>query len=394
MLKFAQGGRFMNWKDLMNDENRQKCAVYAITGCIIVLFYVLLTHLGLIGHGISSLVRTLMPFLIGFCLAFLAVPFRRLVEYRWLKNTKWSPKAKRGVAVAASLILVVLLIAAFFSILIPQLISSIGTFVNNFSSYVDNLHDFVNSLPSAADENSQFNTDVNNLIETVASTAKEWLTGASGGMQKIMNAGMNFVTGIVNFFIGLIIMVYLLYDEERFKRTFKKINYSLLPRKAADSFIYVLCLCRDAFNNFIFGKIIDSLIIGILCYICVAFLKIPYPVLIAVIVGITNIIPVFGPFIGAIPCLIILVMIDPLAALKFLIFIIILQQVDGNIIGPKILGGSMGLPTLWIMFAIIVGGSLFGVFGMVIGVPLFSVIYTLIRRQISQKLKEKDIHIS
>ena len=213
-------------------------------------------------------------------------------------------------------------------------------------------------------------------------------------MQKIMNAGMNFVTGIVNFFIGLIIMVYLLYDEERFKRTFKKINYALLPRKAADSFIYVLCLCRDAFNNFIFGKIIDSLIIGILCYICVAFLKIPYPVLIAVIVGITNIIPVFGPFIGAIPCLIILVMIDPLAALKFLIFIIILQQVDGNIIGPKILGGSMGLPTLWIMFAIIVGGSLFGVFGMVIGVPLFSVIYTLIRRQISQKLKEKDIHIS
>ena len=185
----------------------------------------------------------------------------------------------------------------------------------------------------------------------------------------------------------------MLYDEEKFKRTFKKLFYGIFPKKFADWLMYLYSLNKIAFNGFVFGKIIDSAIIGVMCYVGALLLKLPYPVLIAVVVGVTNVIPFFGPFIGAIPCLIILVVIDPWAALKFLVFIFALQQFDGNLLGPKILGGSLGLPTLWIMFAIIVGGALFGVPGMVISVPIFSVLYILVRDWINAILKKKQINI-
>ena len=201
------------------------------------------------------------------------------------------------------------------------------------------------------------------------------------------------VASMFSFLIGIIAAAYMLYDEEKFKRTFKKLFYGIFPKKFADWLMYLYSLNKIAFNGFVFGKIIDSAIIGVMCYVGALLLKLPYPVLIAVVVGVTNVIPFFGPFIGAIPCLIILVVIDPWAALKFLIFIFALQQFDGNILGPKILGGSLGLPTLWIMFAIIVGGALFGVPGMVISVPIFSVLYILVRDWINAILKKKQINI-
>ena len=158
--------------------------------------------------------------------------------------------------------------------------------------------------------------------------------------------------------------------------------------------MYVGRLSVRLFNSFIAGKAVDSLIIGIVCWLVVTILQMPYAPMIGFIVGITNMIPVFGPFIGAIPCLIILLIINPWQSLEFLIFIIILQQIDGNIIGPHILGDSMGLPTLWVMFAIIVGGALFGVVGMFLGVPIFSVIYTLVANALNRRMMENQIDLN
>ena len=168
---------------------------------------------------------------------------------------------------------------------------------------------------------------------------------------------------------------------------------AIMDKDTAMHFEYVNRLTSKMFNSFIFGKALDSLVIGIVCYICMVVMNMPYAPLIGVVVGVTNMIPVFGPFLGAIPCAIILLLIDPIKAIEFVIFILILQQVDGNIIGPYILGDSMGLPTLWIMFAILIGGALFGVAGMFLGVPVFSVIYVLVREWTHERLKQKNIRL-
>jgi predicted PurR-regulated permease PerM len=220
------------------------------------------------------------------------------------------------------------------------------------------------------------------------------ITGTAGVVSRVVTYSVSLVRGVFNFLIGMIIAVYLLSDSERFISQAAAVCYSLLPKRSADRVIEVANLSGQMLNRFIFGKLLDSLIIGIFCYIMTELLTIPYAPLISFIVGITNMIPVFGPFIGAVPAIFILLIIQPSKALEFAIFIIILQQIDGNIIGPYILGDSMGLPPIWIMFAIIVGGAVGGVLGMFLGVPIFSVIYLLFTRFIKRQLAEKNIKIN
>ena len=187
--------------------------------------------------------------------------------------------------------------------------------------------------------------------------------------------------------------MYLLYDEERFKKQVKMLLYGYLNERTASDTLHLLRLIKETFNKFIFGKFIDSLIIGILCYICCLIMRTPYAPLISVVVGQTNMIPVFGPFIGAIPCIFILLIINPIKAVEFAIFVLVLQQLDGNLIGPHILGDAVGLPTLWVMFAIIVGGAVFGIIGMFIGVPVFSVIFELTKERVHNNLALKKIDV-
>jgi len=392
MLKYYRG-QTMKIKEMMDRQSVVNMLSYAGAGCIIVAFYLILHNLPTIGSGISAVWNAMSPFIYGFVFAFLMKPFRVTVETKWLKDKDWSFKKKRMIAVTLAMALFILILAAFIAVLLPQLISSITSFVKSFSTYINNFEKLLSPDNATTAEGTQIITAINNSLESLGKTVSTWLTGAAGGIQKILSAGMSFVKGMFSFLIGIIAAAYMLYDEEKFKRTFKKLFYGIFPKKFADWLMYLYSLNKIAFNGFVFGKIIDSAIIGVMCYVGALLLKLPYPVLIAVVVGVTNVIPFFGPFIGAIPCLIILVVIDPWAALKFLIFIFALQQFDGNILGPKILGGSLGLPTLWIMFAIIVGGALFGVPGMVISVPIFSVLYILVRDWINAILKKKQINI-
>ena len=305
-----------------------------------------------------------------------------------LKKYKISQKAKRKIGVAVSIIAMLLIIIAFFWLLIPQMASSIATFIGNLSDYISNGQKLLEQFNGGDTEVSDV---LINALYSGADALAKWMTTASGGLSSIVGYVGDIVSNITNFLIGIVIALYLLLDSEKFTLQLRKVTYSIFPVNFARWLSSVCRLTTDMFYKFISGKAIDSLIIGIICYIGCKILNMPYAVLIAVIIGVTNMIPVFGPFIGAVPCLLILVMIDPIKSLEFLIFIVVLQQCDGNIIGPYILGDAVGLPTFWVMFAIIVGGALFGFVGMFIGVPSFAVIYTLLKRNVENRLKEKNL---
>ena len=380
----------MSWKKL--DPNlKANISAFTISGILIVLFYLIIKNLPAIGNGIGVMLKALMPFLIGMLLALIMTPLRRWIEKKVMKNVHWRARTKRRVATLLCLIVVLLVLAAFFAIIMPQLISSLKSFAENLQSYIDSIE---KALAKLSVSDPELRDNIQKMIRTGSDQLTSWLTGAQGGLTKIISFSVSVVKNIINFYIGLIIMFYLLLDEEKFKHQVKKLAYGAFPEKAGDEIMYVGRLSVRMFNSFIAGKAVDSLIIGIVCWLVVTILQMPYAPMIGFIVGITNMIPVFGPFIGAIPCLIILLIINPWQSLEFLIFIIILQQIDGNIIGPHILGDSMGLPTLWVMFAIIVGGALFGVVGMFLGVPIFSVIYTLVANALNRRMMENQIDLN
>ncbi|MBR3364498.1 MAG: AI-2E family transporter [Solobacterium sp.] len=373
----------------LKEETLESIKAFSIAGIIIVVFFQLVNNLGWLGKFFNSAMQTLAPFLIGIVFAFITIPLRRFVEDSLLANVKWSKKAKRYVGVLVAMVVLLAGIVVFFAILIPQLASSLSIFIASFDGYVETLRGLIEKVNSGAPEIAQF---LSNGVKLMGEKLTEWLTGAQGGLAQILSYSISFAKGIMNFFIGVIITMYLLLDEEKFVRQVKMFIYGVFGQGTSESLIHVLKLTAHTFNSFIFGKFVDSLIIGVICYICVTLMRMPYAPLIAFVVGITNMIPVFGPFIGAVPSTLILLIIDPFQALEFLVFILILQQIDGNIIGPHILSDAVGLPTLWVMFAIIIGGAMFGVVGMFIGIPVFSVIYTLIEDWIHRRLREKKIY--
>ena len=372
----------------LKPDTKETIIALSLAGIIIVSFYLIISNMNILAAGIGIVFHALLPFIFGIVLAFILAPLRNLTEEKILKKYDWSKKTKRKIGVAVSIISLILILVGFFALLIPQMASSIAMFIGNLGDYISNGQKLIEQI--AGGDTEILDTLVDALYSGANSLAK-WMTTASGGLSKIVSYVGDIVSTVVNFFIGIIIALYLLLDSEKFTLQLKKVTYSILPINAAQWLSSVCRLTADMFYKFISGKAIDSLIIGVICYVGCKILNMPYAVLIAVIIGVTNMIPVFGPFIGAVPCLLILVMIDPIKSLEFLIFIVILQQCDGNIIGPYILGDAVGLPTFWVMFAIIVGGALFGVVGMFIGVPSFAVIYVLLKRGIDNRLKEKDI---
>lgn len=379
----------MNFKHL-SEEAKERIFSITISGILIVLFYVLLNHLDVITKILGMIVGACAPFLIGLLFTFIMLPLRKLVENKLLKDKEMAPKTKRKIAVAVSMVAFVLILFMFFLILIPQLIDSIKAFLDSIGGYIRTIQKMIENL---RDYNPALAEYLEKLVGTGGTTLSDWLAGAQGGMSRIVNYSLNVARSVLNFFIGMIISMYLLYDEERFKKQVKMILYGYLNERTASDTLHLLRLIKETFNRFIFGKFIDSLIIGILCYICCLIMRTPYAPLISVVVGLTNMIPVFGPFIGAIPCIFILLIINPIKAVEFAIFVLVLQQLDGNLIGPHILGDAVGLPTLWVMFAIIVGGAVFGIIGMFIGVPVFSVIFELTKERVHNNLALKKIDV-
>ena len=379
----------MKWSKL-KEETIENIKAFSISGILVVAFYTLINNVEPLYGVFQAIFVALSPFIYGIGIAFLLNPLRKIIEYSWLEKTKLKPRTKKVIASFGALLIGIIMLFIFFSILIPQMISSIQTFLSSFEGYVDTAHNFFES-------NNFFSDDLlktlNPVIDKGVSMLGDWVSNIASSLNAILMYSVIFAKGVMNFLIGMIIALYILLDEPNLKRQIKKVLYALLPEKMTKGILRTTRLTINTFNSFVAGKAVDSLIIGILCYIILSFMKMPYTPLISVVVGVTNMIPVFGPFLGAVPSILILLLVDPFKALEFSIFILILQQVDGNIIGPRILGGAVGLPTLYVMFAIIIGGALFGIVGMFIGVPVFSVIFVLVSEFIHRQLDKKNITI-
>ncbi len=368
-----------------------------------IVFYLALSYLSVLGAGIKRLFGILGPFVWGLVLSYLLNPLTRGIERhlfqplaKRLYKGKRAAKAEgfaRGMAVLASEIVLLAVIVALFYLILPQLYSSIVMIVDNSPIYIANLTKWVEQTLQDFPELETYISDALQSINTnVMDWARTTLLPGLGSMVSNLTAGLAYVVkGVYNLIIGIIVSVYILSNMERFIAGVRRLTYSLFGIETAEKIRDGLAFTDKTFMGFINGKLLDSAIIGLICYIVCAILNMPYALLVSVIVGVTNIIPFFGPFIGAVPSALIILMVDPMKTLIFVIFIIVLQQIDGNLIGPKILGSSIGINGFWVMFSIILGAGLFGFWGMLLGVPVFVLIYTLIDGAVVKKLKKSDL---
>ncbi|MBS3988097.1 MAG: AI-2E family transporter [Erysipelothrix sp.] len=361
---------------------------FTVSGVLIVLFTWTLMNIGSVIAIIKQLTGLLLPFIFGFALAFLVAPLQSFIEKKLFKSLQLKHKAKRIISTFTSLLITLSALFGLFLVVTPQLISSLNTLVDQIPSYIESTTLFINQLITQLNIESEVSALLQDISEDVLQSISQL---GREVLPNILSMSINMLTFLFRLIIGIFIAVYMLLEKERFSNQIAKFVLAIASKEDAFIIFKVSNLAKDKFNQFIYGKTIDSIIVGILSFIVMSVLQWPYALLISVIVGITNMIPVFGPFIGAVPGFLILFIVSPTTALWFILFIIILQQIDGNYIGPKILGDSLGLPTLWIMFAIIVGGGLFGVLGMFLGVPIFAVIYVIVKETIQLKLKNKGI---
>ncbi len=357
----------------------------------IILFFII-KNLGGIFNKVGEVIKLLMPFIYGFSMAYLlAIPLKFL-EDKVLKfmDKKNQYKAKRFISITITYISAAILISIVFSILVPELSRSIYTLLENIPDYIKALEEYINNIVIALNLNGDM---VEDIVKDFNSISKYITSIAGTAVLDLFQFSANITQYILNIFIATIISIYLLAGKEKFFAQIKKFLYAMLPEKPVKYVIELTRSSHKTFIGFLGGKLLDSLIIGIICFVGMKIFKMPYPLLVSFIIGITNIVPVFGPFIGAVPSVIIIFIASPIKALWFILFILVLQQFDGNILGPKILGNSTGLTAFWVMFAILLGNGLFGVVGMILGVPTFAVIYSIIVTVINNVLKEKGLPV-
>lgn len=365
------------------------------------LFFFFLLRWESIFNWFKNILSIFTPFIVGFVIAYLLTPLLKLMEdkvfgnisRKLFKKEESANRFSRSMSLIASTLILILILGGFFSFVIPELVNTLNTIISNVPYYLNN---FENALLSLLDNNEGIKKVIVENYDTISASVVEYFNGVSvGGVVNNISTGiLNFVSVLYNIIIGYIIAIYYLFGKERFIAQGKKLLYTVVKPDKAYIIIDNLRYTNKIFGGFLLGKVIDSLIIGIICFIFMLVLDMPYPLLLAVIVGITNIIPYFGPFIGAIPCLLFILLVSPSKTLVFLIFIIILQQFDGNVLGPKILGDKTGLQSFWVLFAIIVFGGLFGFVGMLIGVPLFAIIYAFFNGVCSRRLAQNKLPLS
>ncbi len=373
-----------------------------LTGALLLLFYQMASNFTEFRNGISEIVSIISPFIYGFVLAYLVSPiYNVIVKFSYKVLSKKTARKLRCfmlckvIATIITLVIMLALVSGMIALVIPQLVDSIVGIVNTLPGKLDQVTNWIENYADNMD-NEMLAEKLNEYGNQMQTSTIEWaqdtlLPGIGTMMQRISSSVILTLKKVMNILIGLIITVYLLNSKETFKAQIKKTVYSLLSRENAESLFEFGRFTNKTFGGFINGKLIDSLIIGIICFIAMSILKLPYPILISTIIGVSNIIPFFGPIIGAVPSAMLLFLISPMQALYFVIMVIVLQQLDGNIIGPAIIGNTTGLTSFWVMFAIVVGGGLFGFMGMVLSVPIFAVIYFYIGRAVENRLKKKGL---
>ncbi len=373
--------------------------------CASICFYFLLVNGQDFSSAKDNVIHILMPIIDGLVLAYLLNPIlnwfekyvvNRMFKKSMLKNpTKSYEKKIRCISLIFTVIVFLIIVAGLILLIVPQLFDSIQKIITRFPFYISSLTTWTNGVIKEHKELQDF---YNAYWENITDYAtKEFLPKLQSVMQSVSSTILGSVWGVLvfvfNFLIGLILSVYLLYQKEIYIAQSKKVIYSMLSEERANTLINNLRYANKAFGGFLAGKLVDSLIIGLICFILTTLFQIPYALLVSVIVGVTNIIPFFGPYIGGIVCGFLVLMVDPVKTLVFVIMVLVLQQFDGNILGPKILGDSTGLNSFWIIFAITVFSGIFGALGMFIGVPVFAVIYAAFKTFINTRLEKKELPV-
>lgn len=385
---------------LRQEFSRGMTMFLVIMACVVLYFALL--RLDSITNAVSMVIDVLKPILYGMVIAYLLNPIVKQVDRilvprleKYMQKNR-AKQCSRGIGVILSLVFLFALITALCNMLIPELVKSIRDLIITLPGQLNNVVDWFNHLQAS---DTAMGILMRNALEEGTTTLQNWLrTDLMPQVNTIMSnltvGVLNILNEVLNFLIGLIVSVYLLFSKEQYSAQCKKMTYAFLKTNHANMLLHLTKKSNEIFGGFIIGKIIDSAIIGVLCFIGLSLIKMPYTLLVSVIVGVTNVIPFFGPYIGAIPSAFLILLSDPKKGLYFIIFILVLQQIDGNVIGPKILGNSTGLSPFWVVFSILIGGGMFGFVGMIMGVPTFAVIYYIISMITSQRLERKNLPLT
>lgn len=340
----------------------------------------------------SAIVKVFEPVIWSAVLAFMMNPIMKSVEKflsRFIFKKKPRPKLTRVLGIVVASIVLIAVIAAIILAIIPEIISNIPGIYDGFTNeIIPAVTEWVNKT---LEDNPNLASIVSKEINDLSLSLQSLLSSLVPQLTNLLSSVFDFANSVKNFIFGFILAIYFLFSKNQLSAQTKKLIVALFREDVYTNIFALSSNTNNALLNFIYGKIIDSFIIGCICCIGMLILRMPYVMLISIIIGVTNIIPVFGPFIGAIPCSILVLIADPSKTIWFILFIFVLQQFDGNILGPKILGNKIGLSSFWVLFAILVFGSMFGIVGMIIGVPIFAVIFDVVSAIVNSRLQKKGM---
>lgn len=365
----------------------------AMAGAILLVF--LLFRFDSILDQILRVCNILMPIIMGIVIAYLLNPVVEFYERhldrslgKFIEKKTKKKVSMRGMSIFISVIIVLAVIALLIMMVVPQIYTNISNLVYSLPEQIQNL---VGKLMELAKNNEKVRNAINGFYDNIMNYITNWIkSDMLGQVSVVIDRIMGIFGTAVNCLVAFIVAIYVLLSKETFRRQIKKGINAFFNERQTNVIVSVVKESDKIFGGFISGKIIDSFIIGVICFVCCLILRMPYVALVSVIVGVTNLIPFFGPYIGAIPSAVLILLDSPSKGIVFIIFIAILQQVDGNIIGPKILGQSTGLSPFWVVFAIFLGNGLFGIVGLFIGVPLWAVVYYLIKRYVNYRIRIKE----
>ncbi len=359
------------------------------SAALAILFYLLLSHLNAIGGAFSTVIGILMPFVIGGVIAYILTPACNFLEQKLskgLSKRKNGAKAAGVLSILLTLILAIAVVIVLLLLVIPALVESIQSIILQIPSAAKTFQNWAIEL---AGNNETLQNYINDLAESVSAGLPEWIQNTVlPYLQTIIGSVSAGVAGVFsavyNLLIGIIVSIYVLGNRKTFARQGTKLIRSIFRKKWADPVLDEFRFANRVFSGFISGRLFDSMIIGLICFAGTLIIRIPNAVLISVIIGVTNIIPFFGPWIGAILSFLLILMENPVKSVIFLVFVLILQQFDGNVLGPRILGDKTGLSGFWVLFAVLLFSGLFGFIGTLVGVPVFAVIYDIICKLVNK----------
>ncbi len=373
------------------ERKKTKTILFIITFTI--LLYLGLQNIGVVAGAVQFLVRLLSPFIIGLCIAFIVNVLMRALEERVFtfmqrSKRKLVRKMRRPLCLVLSILIILGMIAFLLIMIVPEIQRTVQTIASSMPTYILEAQNWVNSMAEKLGLPWEIVSDINwsKAVSAVTSYLQEH--GAS-----IFNTTIGVTTsvfvGLFNFILGFVFAIYLLMQKEKIGEQFKRLLYAYIKKERVDKFLSVMSLAQNVYSRFVTGQLTEALIIGVLCFIGMLIFSMPYATLISTLIAFTALIPMIGAFIGTAIGALLILMVDPIKALWFVVFIIVLQQFESNLIYPRVVGKSVGLPGIWVLAAVTIGGSLFGIGGILLSVPLCSVLYTLLSNAIENRLRKK-----